>query len=160
MGWRPAVGQEVPNTPWVLEEKLGEGGFGEVWRGRHRKLKEDRVFKFCFRADRVRSLKREMTLFRLLKERVGEHPNIVRLHEVYLEQPPYYLEEDYVPGKDLRTWCEGQGGIEKVPLETRLELWRKWRMPCRRRTTRASSIATSNRGTFSLPICDRQFWPS
>jgi serine/threonine protein kinase len=122
LGWRPAVGQAVPNTPWVLEEKLGEGGFGEVWRGRHRQLKDDRVFKFCFRADRVRSLRREVTLFRLLKERVGDHPRIVRLYDVYFDQPPYYLEEEYVPGKDLRTWCEAQGGVAKVPLATRLEI--------------------------------------
>lgn len=36
LGWRPAVEQEVPDTQWVLETKLGEGGFGEVWRARHR----------------------------------------------------------------------------------------------------------------------------
>jgi WD40 repeat protein/serine/threonine protein kinase len=122
LGWRPAVGQEVPNTKWVLEEKLGEGGFGEVWKARHEKLKEFRVFKFCFRADRVRSLKREVTLFRLLKERVGEHPNLVKLHDIYFDQPPFYLEEEYVEGKDLKTWCEAQGGIDKVPLEVRLEM--------------------------------------
>jgi hypothetical protein len=40
LGWRPAVGQEVPGTKWVLEEKLGEGGFGEVWVGRHQTLQE------------------------------------------------------------------------------------------------------------------------
>src|ERR1700693_1268818 len=72
---------EIPVTEeqdrWVLERKLGEGGFGEVWLGRDKRLKTERVFKFCFRADRVRSLKREVTLFRLLKARVGEHPNIV-----------------------------------------------------------------------------------
>jgi hypothetical protein len=37
LGWGPAVGQPVGRTDWVLEEKLGEGGFGEVWVGRHRK---------------------------------------------------------------------------------------------------------------------------
>jgi serine/threonine-protein kinase len=63
LGWRPAVGQAVPNTPWCLEDKLGEGGFGEVWVAQHRQLKERRVFKFCFRADRVRALKRELTDF-------------------------------------------------------------------------------------------------
>src|SRR5947209_2977221 len=35
LGWRPALGQIVPNTRWILDEKLGEGGFGEVWRARH-----------------------------------------------------------------------------------------------------------------------------
>jgi hypothetical protein len=105
-----------------LEEKLGEGGFGEVWLGYHEKLKERRVFKFCFRADRVRSLKRELTLFRLLKERVGEHPNIVGIYDVYLDQLPYYLVVEYVAGRDLRSWCEGQGGVDKVPLGVKLEL--------------------------------------
>jgi WD40 repeat protein/serine/threonine protein kinase/class 3 adenylate cyclase len=122
LGWRPAIGQNVPNTPWNLEQKLGEGGFGEVWVARHRKLKERRVFKFCFRADRVRALKREMTLFRLLKEQVGEHRNLVRLHEVYLEEPPFYLEEEYVEGKDLRTWCEAQAGASTLSQETRFEI--------------------------------------
>jgi serine/threonine protein kinase/class 3 adenylate cyclase len=122
LGWRPAVGQFVPNTRWQLETKLGEGGFGEVWLGRNPTTKERRVFKFCFQVERVRFLKRELTLFRLLKERVGEHPNIVRLHDVYLDQPPFYVEMDYVEGADLRSWCEEHGGVEAIPLATRLEI--------------------------------------
>ena len=122
LGWRPALGQFVPNTRWRLETKLGEGGFGEVWLGRHQHTKERRVFKFCFQAERVRFLKREMTLFRLLKERVGDHPNIVRLHDIMLEHPPFYVEMDYVEGADLRTWSEERGGVASVPLETRLEI--------------------------------------
>jgi WD40 repeat protein/serine/threonine protein kinase/class 3 adenylate cyclase len=122
LGWRPAVGQLVPNTKWVLEQKLGEGGFGEVWLGRHATMKERRVFKFCFRADRVRFLKREMTLFRLLKERVGDHPNIVALREVFFDTPPYFVEMDYVEGRDLRRWCDEQGGASAIPMETRLEI--------------------------------------
>jgi eukaryotic-like serine/threonine-protein kinase len=120
--WRPAAGRNVPDTPWVLEEKLGEGGFGEVWLARHRRLKEPRVFKFCFREDRVRALKREMTLFRVWRARVGDHPRLVQLLDVNLERPPFYLEEEYVPGRDLRTWCAAQGGVDKVPVEMRLEL--------------------------------------
>jgi WD40 repeat protein/serine/threonine protein kinase/class 3 adenylate cyclase len=122
LGWRPAIGQVVPNTKWVLAEKLGEGGFGEVWLGRHETLKQQRVFKFCFRADRVRSLKREVTLFRVLKERVGEHPNIVGVQDVYFDEPPYYIVMDYAAGKDLFRWCQERGGAEKVPLTTRLEI--------------------------------------
>src|SRR5207247_1076066 len=62
LGWRPAVDQLVPGRPgWKLNAKLGEGGFGEVWLGSHQRTKERRVFKFCFDADRLRSLKREYT---------------------------------------------------------------------------------------------------
>jgi serine/threonine protein kinase/class 3 adenylate cyclase len=122
LGWRPALDQAVPNTKWTLEKKLGEGGFGEVWLGRHETLKEKRVFKFCFRADRVRSLKREVTLFRVLKERVGHHPNIVGIQEVFFDEPPFYIVMDYADGQDLRAWCETQGGVDKVPLSVRLEI--------------------------------------
>jgi formylglycine-generating enzyme required for sulfatase activity/tRNA A-37 threonylcarbamoyl transferase component Bud32 len=120
--WRPVPEQVVPGTRWVLERKLGEGGFGEVWLGRHQKTKERRVLKFCFREDRVRALKRELTLFRVLKERVGGHPNIVRLLDVHFDEPPFYVEMDYVEGRDLKSWCELQGGAAYVPLATRLEL--------------------------------------
>jgi serine/threonine protein kinase/class 3 adenylate cyclase len=122
LGWRPALDQVVPNTKWILEKKLGEGAFGEVWLARHQSLKEHRVFKFCFHADRVRSLKREMTLFRVLKERIGQHPNIVGIQDVYFDQPPFYLVMDYAEGVDLRAWCEQRVGIEKIPFKTRLEI--------------------------------------
>jgi WD40 repeat protein/class 3 adenylate cyclase/tRNA A-37 threonylcarbamoyl transferase component Bud32 len=122
LGWRPAVEQPVPGTGWVLEKKLGEGGFGEVWLGRDKRLKTQHVFKFCFRADRVRSLKREVTLFRLLKERIGEHPNIVGIEHVYFDEAPFYIVMQHVEGQDLSTWCVSQGGVDKVPLTARIEI--------------------------------------
>jgi serine/threonine-protein kinase len=71
----------------------------------------------------VRSLKREAALFGLLKERVGEHPNIVAIESVYFDEPPpYYILMQHVAGQDLVSWCESQGGIEKVLLEARLEI--------------------------------------
>jgi WD40 repeat protein len=63
-----------------------------------------------------------MTLFRLIKERIGDHPNIVALREVYFDAPPFYVEEEHVAGQDLGTWCESQGGVGKVPLGVRLEI--------------------------------------
>lgn len=122
LGWRPAVGQMVPNTEWMLEKNLGEGSFGEVWLGRHQKLKDHRVFKFCFRPDRARSLKRELTLFRLLKDRVGRHPGIVGIQDVYFDEPPYYLVMDYAAGGDLKNWCEAQGGVQHIPEAIKLEI--------------------------------------
>ena len=122
LGWRPAVGQIIPGTDWVLEEKLGEGGFGEVWLGQNTRLKDRHVFKFCFRADRIRALKREVTLFRLLKEKAGEQTGIVRLYDVYFDQAPFFIEEEYVQGRDWGQWAQTQGGLERVPMEAKLEV--------------------------------------
>jgi hypothetical protein len=57
---------------WVL----GEGGLGEVWLGRKKSLKNKPSVQILLR--QVRSLKGEVTLSRLSKEQVGEHPTIVR----------------------------------------------------------------------------------
>jgi len=122
LGWRPAIASMVPDTAWMLERKLGEGGFGEVWVARHVTLKDRRVFKFCFQAARVRSLKREVTLFRLLRERFGNHPNIVGIQDVFFDEPPFYIIMDYADGEDLTRWAERRGGLDKVPLAVRLEI--------------------------------------
>jgi WD40 repeat protein/class 3 adenylate cyclase len=122
LGWRPAMDLPIPGTSWVLEKKLGEGGFGEVWLGRDKILKSNHVFKFCFHADQVRSLKREVTLFRMLRDRVGEHPNIVAVEATYFEEPPFYIVVQYVDAASLPDWCEAHGGVEKIPLAARLEI--------------------------------------
>ncbi len=123
LGWRPAAGLVIPGrSNWLLEKKLGEGGFGEVWLARQRKLSQKRVFKFCFDAQRLRSFKREMTLFRLLREALGERTDIARLYEVKLDTPPYLLESEYTQGGNLGEWAERQGGIKTLTLVDRLEL--------------------------------------
>jgi WD40 repeat protein/class 3 adenylate cyclase/tRNA A-37 threonylcarbamoyl transferase component Bud32 len=122
LGWRPAIDQQVPGTSWVLEEKLGEGGFGEVWLGRDKALKTPHVFKFCFRADRVRALKREVTLFRLLQQRIADHPNIVAVEATYFDEAPFYVVMQHIDGSDLPRWCQQHGEIPLIPLSTRLEI--------------------------------------
>ena len=123
LGWRPAVGLHVPRREhWVLDDRLGEGGFGEVWLAIHAKTKARRVFKFCFEAERVRGLKREVVLFRLLKETLGHRDDIAQIVDWEFERAPYFLESEYTQGGDLRDWAARHGGLERVPLETRLEL--------------------------------------
>ena len=123
LGWRPAAGLEIPGrTGWQLAERLGAGGFGEVWVGEHAKLHERRAFKFCFDEERLRALKREVTLFRLLRSALGERDDIVHLHELKLDAPPFYLESDLAPHGNLLQWAGRQGGLEKIPLARRITL--------------------------------------
>ncbi len=122
-GWRPGLGQEIPRRPgWIIERKLGEGGFGEVWVARHEKTREHRVFKFCFDPARLSSFKRELTLFRLLRSALGHREDIARLLEVELDEAPFYLESEFVEGGNLRDWGGTDGHLASLPLEERLRL--------------------------------------
>jgi serine/threonine protein kinase/class 3 adenylate cyclase len=123
LGWRPAVGLDVPQREnWRLRRKLGEGGFGEVWLAQNRQTHVERVFKFCFDAERVRSLKREVTLFRLLRDALGNRDDIAKLYEIQLEHAPYCLESEFTELGSMSDWTERQGGLDGIPLATRLDL--------------------------------------
>ena len=106
LGWRPALGVVVPGTDWELDEKLGEGEFGEVWLGRNRSSGERQVYKFCFKRERVAWLKREARLLTELKRRLPGHPNIVAFRDVMTkdDKPPYYITMEYVEGPSLEEW--------------------------------------------------------
>lgn len=124
LGWRPAANLAVPHHPdWILKQKLGEGGIGEVWAAKHRDLDEDHVFKFCFDAEKLRILKHEIDFFQLFRKTLGLRRDISQLHNVQLDRPPFFLESDFTKQGDLISWAERKGGIDKVPIETRLNLF-------------------------------------
>ncbi|HTL27670.1 MAG TPA: protein kinase, partial [Tepidisphaeraceae bacterium] len=123
LGWRPAIELPIPQRPmWQLERKLGEGTFGEVWLAHHKAMKQKRVFKFCFDSERLQSFKRELTVFRLLRDALGERRDISRLYDICFDHPPFFLESEYAAGGNLVDWAQAQGGIEKVPLATRIDI--------------------------------------
>jgi hypothetical protein len=94
-GWRPAPGAEMPLRPnWIIKQKVGTGGFGDAWLAEHRKTREKRVFKFCYDARRLSGLKREVTLVRLLKEELGDRPDIARILDWNFDEEPYFLEAE------------------------------------------------------------------
>jgi eukaryotic-like serine/threonine-protein kinase len=123
LGWRPAPGLEIPGRRnWVLESQLGIGAVGEVWLGTNINSRVKRVYKFCFEPERIRSIKGEVVLLDLLKERLGDREDIGRVIDWELTNPPCYIETEYTESGDLKTWAASKGGIDKVLIETRLEL--------------------------------------
>jgi serine/threonine protein kinase/WD40 repeat protein len=121
--WAPAITALIPGTQWRLVDKIGEGGTGQVWVGRHDQLGETCVFKFCDTEEKARTLKRELTLFRLLKQHIGANPHFIQLKEVSLDEPPWYLMMEQVDAHDLEAWAKAQpGGLSAVSEHVRLEI--------------------------------------
>jgi serine/threonine protein kinase/DNA-binding winged helix-turn-helix (wHTH) protein len=116
-------GDHPPSRPlWSLVERLGIGGYGEAWRGRHEKTHEQRVFKFALDEPSLGALKREITLFRVINDTLGESARVVKLLDWNLEQAPYFLEIEYFPDGSLLDWVRSRGGIVTIPMSQRLEI--------------------------------------
>lgn len=123
VGWRPAPGVVVPGrASWVLDERVGGGGFGDVWRAEHRKTGEHRVYKFCYDARRLSGLRREVALIRLLKHELGDRKDIARIIDWNFDEAPYFIEAEWTAGGSLDQWAASQGGIGTIPLAVRVDI--------------------------------------
>ncbi len=116
------AGDPVPGRDqWRLARRLDLSLSSEVWLAEHPKTHETRVFKFAGDGVRVKLLKREVTLARLLRESLGERADFVRILEWNFQTAPYYLESEYA-GPNLAEWGQSHGGIGNVPLDVRLRI--------------------------------------
>ena len=107
--------------PWRLVRRFEAGPLSQVWLAEHPKTRDLHVFKFAVDDTQLRSLKREVTLARLLREALGERPEFVRILEWNFDSPPYFIESDYA-GPNLAEWFALQGGINSIPVDVRLQM--------------------------------------
>jgi DNA-binding winged helix-turn-helix (wHTH) protein/serine/threonine protein kinase len=116
------AGDAVPGREqWRLSRPMEISGSGEVWLGENPKTHEQRVFKFAADGERLKGLKREITIARFLRESLGERPEFVRILEWNFETPPFFLESEYC-GPNLAEWAGIEGGLSKISYATRLQL--------------------------------------
>jgi serine/threonine-protein kinase len=102
-------GKELFLGPYVLIDKLGEGGMGEVYRARHQRLERVVALKLI-RTDKIKS---KDTVSRFQREARAaaqlSHPNIVTLFDDGQEGDIHYLAMEYVKGVDLSKWVREKG---------------------------------------------------
>ncbi len=121
-GLELAPGDGVPSRPqWRLEERLGPPNANRVWRARHFKTGELRVFKFAEGAEGLNALKREAAILRVLRRSLGEDDRFVRLLEWSFDTPPFFIETSY-GGLDLDSWMKAAGGAAAIGLPDRLAM--------------------------------------
>lgn len=107
-GFEPAVGQLVPfRSNWRLIEALDPTQRRLVWLAEHIKTGDRRVFKFARDGDTLTRLKREITLFRLLHDSLGDGAPVVTIQDWNLDEPPYYTESEWIAGGNLVPWISG-----------------------------------------------------
>ena len=99
-------GSPVPGREnFVLATLLGSSNTGDTWLARHAKTGAARVYKFGIDGERLAALKREVTLYRVLRESLGERDDIARILDWNFEQAPFFLESDY-GGVSLAHWAQ------------------------------------------------------
>jgi tetratricopeptide (TPR) repeat protein len=99
------VGQRIGR--FELIERLGAGGFGEVWKARDTQLDRTVAVKIPHRnllgPEEIEKFLREARAAAQLR-----HPNIVSVHEVGLEGKRIYIVADFIEGLSLDKWLIGR----------------------------------------------------
>lgn len=92
-------------SEYALVSKLGEGGFGEVWKAEHRQIAGKFVaIKIPSAPEALELIRREAVFQHQL-----DHPGIVRTIGLDTNhQPPYFIME-FVEGKNLRDFMSSEG---------------------------------------------------
>lgn len=95
--------------PYVLLDKIGEGGMGVVYKARHARLGRVDAVK-VLRTDKLasRSVARRFLREIQVTSRL-EHPHIVRAYDAGRVGRQLYLATEYVPGTDLATLVGARG---------------------------------------------------
>lgn len=107
----PRAGDRINN--YLLEEQVGRGSFGEVWRARHHVFGEHVAIKIPTNRDYVRNLQRGGVVIHGLR-----HPNIVRALDMDPYADPPYLIMEYVSGPSLRDAIAAAGAAFPIPAAT------------------------------------------
>src|SRR5579885_746744 len=104
-------GQELVLGPYVLLERLGEGGMGQVFKARHRLLDRVSALKVIRKdrlqsADAIRRFHREIEAASKL-----DHPNIVAAYDAGEVGNTHFFAMEFVEGSDLGKLVKESGPL-------------------------------------------------
>jgi eukaryotic-like serine/threonine-protein kinase len=101
------IGQKFSH--YVIEQKLGEGGMGVVYRARDEKLQRDVALKFLEKLATGGSASHEQALQEARAISALNHPNICTVYEVGETDGQPFIAMEFVEGRSLSTEIPGVG---------------------------------------------------
>jgi serine/threonine protein kinase len=106
-----ARGKELIVGPYLILERIGEGGMGQVFKARHLHMKRIVALK-VIRKDRLGDPDALKRFFKEV-EAAGQlaHPNIVMAHDAGLSGNTCYLAMEFVDGPDLHRLVSEEGPL-------------------------------------------------
>ncbi len=108
----PLIGSTLAGR-YVIEDLLGEGGMGRVYRARHAELPRRFAIKILF--GELAALSDMRARFRMEAESAArlDHPNLVPVVDVgETEEGLLYLAMEYVDGRSLAAIIDGEGPLD------------------------------------------------
>lgn len=104
-------------SEYILEEPLGRGGFGEVWRARHHLWQDRQVaVKIPLQPEAVRDLSNEGLIQSTL-----DHPGIAKSLGMDTDHDPPYFIVELIEGHSLRTVLRERGKLPPDEVRPILE---------------------------------------
>jgi serine/threonine protein kinase/formylglycine-generating enzyme required for sulfatase activity len=108
LGFGQAVG---PDDRFLLLDKLGEGGMGEVWLATDQALSvagEPQLVALKFLSHAIRQDAKALAHLRteVLRSQRLNHPNIVRIFDLHTHKATPFIKMEYVEGNSLRRWLD------------------------------------------------------
>lgn len=110
-GWFPRL------RNYTVVERIGEGGFGVVYKAIHHTKQRIEALKVLFSKTAVRTAYFENEVHLIAKL---QHPNIATLYEARLATPPLFYTMEFVEGEHLDAYLKSR----EVSLARRIEILR------------------------------------
>jgi serine/threonine-protein kinase len=105
-------GAELFLGPYLLLERLGEGGMGQVFKAIHRKMNRVAALK-VIRRDKLGNQETIQRFYREIQAAAAlDHPNIVSAYDADEVGGVYYFAMEYVEGRDLGRTVKENGALK------------------------------------------------
>ncbi|MEO1615742.1 MAG: protein kinase [Planctomycetota bacterium] len=109
VSFRDELQLPLPFGAYELLEKVGQGGMGAVYRGRHRQLNKVFAIKRIHLPPQSRDLATRRFQREILAAGRLDHPAIVAATDAGMIEETHYLVMEYIDGPDLGNLCRSRG---------------------------------------------------